>query len=125
MAQTATERMANLRKANTVRLATAAVLRDVENGDLTLSQAIANAATANVPVFELVERLPFPNTPGRARARATVGTHVRRCPQQAGRLLERAGLTPYNTTKTIASLTARQAAALIAEWEATCDAASR
>lgn len=116
------QHMRALRQANTVRLARACLMRDVENGDVSLAEAIANPASGTMAVLTLVERLPFPNTSGPQRKRATVGSAPRRNTRRAEQLLKRAGIRP---SAEVGLLTARKCAELIAEWNATCVSVSR
>lgn len=99
--------------ANRVRLERQAALRDLENGDVSLADVMAEPCVQAAWVMAVVERLPFPGHPARGRARSG---NARRCRHDAEQMLERVGV--YGG-KRVRELTGRQVAAVLAEWERT------
>lgn len=102
--------------ANRVRLGRAHAYCDLENGDMTLAAALADPMLASATIHSVLERLPFT---GKARVRRDYNDRAgaRRCPAAASRMLRRLMIFE---NKTVGTLTDRQVAAIVAEWEAQC-----
>lgn len=96
-------------KANRVRMARAAVLRALENEDVTLAEVLANPVVATATVFDVVSRVRY-WWPGRRRAQ--VGQGVRRQSKRAGIVLDAVGI---DKDRLVLSLSYRECAALLAE----------
>lgn len=106
------QHMIALRHANEVRLRRACVLRAVENGDMTLADALAEPVIQDVTILAVLERCSF----GRLRIRRDDSHRLgpRRCTQAARRLLAAYAIAP---TVKVAALTDARRNRLIAAYE--------